>query len=352
MSNFDFGGSGPGPGTPPPPVAHQYAQPAPPPPPQFQPNPAPGAGQPERSQGGGSGGILPVGLVSLLVLLLVMGFIAVRGNRIAPFSSQIDSGWRNVGGTGGELTDHLRGEGYTCSDQGLRLDFQYYRVCAKYTKDESTAIEFLGAPDGDIQLGIATFGNVTAARAATERLIDATFRDTQARQASRGALGANAPARGAWGSAEQRTSTAFTVQKPWGALADLDRRTIETTPADVGAQAVGAGYVCRPGESGNSVNCTLNAAGGSWQLVATEVAPKRVLVGLNGRVTDDKQFDPAKELERLLPSTPGRGAVLGYVSTADQKAGASGFAGGIRVDYRVTLTGDKKARSAASITVG
>lgn len=303
----------------------------------------------EKSKAGA--GITPVGLISLLALVVIMVGVAWTGNRVYPLNSQIDSAWRNPGGNAAELSSELRNQGFTCSDE--RGDGHYHRLCARYADGTHASVEFSGPQTGEVMRVYADPGGswTPESRAGAERAIELSVPDAESQRRAKSALAAGAGAdqevSGGWGRAGYEDA-AFVVARTWTGPDSGDLVLGGNGRAAlVPGRLAEAGYSCSAGEP---VTCRREANGARWTLTFAMVAGEPPLglsrVSLQGDVVDPRTLDPGDELATVLGGGVFSQAnrLRWFVDTADEKTGHAGFARGIRMDYRVTTAGDVPTR--------
>lgn len=355
VSNFDFGPSpAPAPGPPPPgaqnvPSQHFGSSDGAQSDPQ-QPGRTPEPSQPSDTTSGGR--IAPIGLIALLVLLLVVLGVAWTGNRFYPMNSRIDSAWRHLPGPAGELSSYLRDQGYTCSDEGAARARHFHRLCANYADGQHASVEFSGPRTGEIMRVAADPGGAGTAetRAGADRAIELSVPDQESQRRAKSALGAGPAAgqevTGGWGHAGYDDLT-FVVARTWTGPTEARPIGSKSELALLPGRLAEAGYTCAPGAA---TTCRREANGARWTFTF-DVAPAEPPADLSrvtllGEVVDARTLDPADELATVLPgglfSQPRR--MHWFVRTADQETGQAGFARGVRMDYRVTMSGNSPSR--------
>jgi hypothetical protein len=365
VSNFDFGGS-------PaqdyrPPAPHQLPQqpvqqltpssggPVPPdqvPPGQVPPGQAPPGQAPPGQAEKVGGGITPVGLISVLVLVLFMLGAAFLGNRVWPINSRIDSAWWPAEGSAQELTNGLRQAGYSCSDEGMLIDRHLHRLCAKYDDASSVAVEFAGTSQGEIQrVHISSAGRVTPQDQQDVGLaLDLSIPDPNHEAAAKAKLARGASDRqqvsGPWGTAGYDDDGAFVVDRGW-AGAPPHQMSVPGGVEAVRQAAGAAAYACG---ATTPMVCQRTADAATWTLTVSGTSPNTLdLVQLEGSITNPEELDTAAELAAVLPAGPSRDRVIWFVRTGDHTHGHAGFAGGVVVDHQVTRSGDRPTNVSVTI---
>lgn len=267
--------------------------------------------------------------------------VAALGNRLMPLRSGIDSAWRGTEGNARELTSFLRGEGFTCSDEGSATNVHVHRLCAKFDGTSKVAIEFAGPTDGEImRVHVQSHGPLTpeGTEAAT-RAIELSVPEQTAQQDARRVLSAGPNSAenisGPWGTADWSGAT-FTVARTW--TGPSVGTHLPGGLDEVRARAAQAGYRCD--DAPDVLRCQRVANGAAWTFTAHPSADRDVLsrVLLMGAVNDPERLDPADELGVVLPPSRELDRMQWFVATADQASGGAGFAGGVRIVYAVTPT--------------
>lgn len=309
------------------------------------------AGEPDQQKGGR--GITPVGLISVLVLLVVVLGLAFLGNRVWPINSKIDSAWRSVEGGAAELTDALRRAGYTCSDEAGFNAPHTHRLCANYDADASVAVEFAGTRDGQVkQVRISSAGPLSADdQQAVAKALDVSIPDPNHRAAALATLVGGASDRrqtaGPWGTAGFDPNGVFVVAGTWP-RAPAEGKLIPGGLDSVRQAATELAYAC----SGTApMVCQRTADAANWTLTVedSDALDGASRVQLEGIVTNPDKLNVEAELEGVLPPGSTRNKLTWFVGTADQRHGQAGFADGLVVDYRVTQSNDRPTN--VSITI-
>lgn len=293
------------------------------------------------------GGITPVGLISIVVLVLVILGVAFVGNRVWPINSRIDSAWKPVEGSAQELTNGLRKAGFTCSDEGALSDTHVHRLCAKYDEVSSVGVEFAGtASDGQVQRVYISSARPLLSQQdqqTVRQALDLSIPDPNHRAAAMSKLARGSADRqqitGPWGSAGYSADGVFVVAGNWPS-APTSSTLFPGGTEGIRLAATNADYECNGAEP---MTCQRSSDAAAWTLTVTgSTTPEGAgRIRMEGIVTNPDRLDPARELELVLPPSRTRDRLTWFVETADQRYGHAGFADGVIVNYHVTRNGDR-----------
>lgn len=328
--------------------AYQGGQPGPQ---QFQPDPQwgpPGGAEPKEADGG----IRLTALLAILVMVLAMGAVAIRGNRVAPFSAMTDSAWRSAPGHIGALTDELRSRGYTCSDEGFHTSEHLHRICAKHSPGDGRTIEFGGTTEGDVMFVLAVPGGRFAPEAKQELTTAVQAALTGADGNAAAAVAAAGPretkiVQGPWGSAGWDETGQFHITKGWSG-APTSGRSPEGTLAELKAKAEQNQYRCDGSEA--MLQCTYAGTNAQWTLRAIGTGDAISSIGLEAVISKDQDIDVGAQLENVLPDGTNNGRAIKWVRSVDEKDGHAGFARGLRMGYFVEGSPDARTKIDASVS--
>lgn len=297
------------------------------------------------------GGVRLTAIIAIAVMVIAMGAVAIRGNRVAPFSAMTDSAWRNAPGQVGELTDQLRGNGYTCSDEGFHTDEHLHRICAKHAPGDGRTIEFGGTTEGDVMFVLANPGSQYGPEAKQDLAgaVQAALTGADGQQAA--AVAAAGPreteiVQGPWGSAGWDEAGQFHVTKGWGA--PPSGRTPDGSLADLKAKAEQNQYRCDGNEA--MLQCNYAGTNAQWTLQAVGTGDSTSTIALEALITKDEDIDVAEQLEKVLPEGTSNRKAVGWLKSVDEAEGHAGFARGLRMGYFVEGSDGARTKVNASLS--